>query len=392
MEEVEDLRSLGDMLRRAREEQGLSIEEAEGHTRIRRKYLEAFEIGNFSILPSSAHAKGFLRNYAAFLRMDANAVVARFSELSGVTTGTMTRPTAPQFRQPPPPSNRPGTGTYARPDTGTYDRQTGGSTYIPPERQVGPATPLPSQSIRRSSIPLPGTLGAAFNREEKPVAEQQSEVEPEAVQQNVPRAEGTLLTRVIRSPFFTVGILVSGLACVLVMIFLQISGGETEPIETLPAVTDNTEGEPLVIDTPNAPGPEPVTPTVEPDEEGIVGIPEILQGRVILSIEVVQRSWTRITVDDEVVYQELAQPGLILQYEGQDAIQVYTGNGAGLEITYNGQNLGPMGTRGEVVDRSYSAEGAVIEPTATPTVTPTNTAVPSPTPVGNVNPDQAEQN
>ncbi len=390
MEDVDDLRSLGEALRRAREEQGLSIEEAEGHTRIRRKYLEAFEIGNFSILPSSAHAKGFLRNYAAFLRMDANAVVSRFSELSGVSTGTMTRPTAPMFRQPPPPQTRPGTGSYARPDTGTYDLQTGGSTYIPPERQVGPATPLPSQSIRRNSIPLPRGLSAAFNRDltKQPVAEEDPEPK-----QTVPQGEGTLITRVVRSPFFSIGIILSGIVCVLALVLTQIGDGETsiadDPLAEVDLLAPPDGSTPTGTPAPGSMAPDAVE---QQSAEGTLAFPEILQGRVILSIEVTQRSWIRITVDDEVVYQELAQPGLILQYEGEQSIQVYTGNGAGLDITYNGQGLGPMGERGEVVDRSYSAEGAIIEPTPTPTVTPTKTVVPSPTPVGNVNPDQAEQN
>lgn len=391
MEDVEDLRSLGEVLRKAREEQGLSIEEAEGHTRIRRKYLEAFEIGNFSILPSPAHAKGFLRNYAAFLRLDAGAIVGKFSELSGVSTGTMTRPTGAQLRPPPPIQTRPGTGSYARPDTGRYDLQTGGSTYIPPERQVGPATPLPSQSIRRSSIPLPGNLASVLQGRADQPEEAQAEVEvPPAPRQQNPGAEGTLIARIVRSPYFTIGILLSGFVCVFLLVLLQVRGDQAD-VDSLP------DGIAAEGDLPQAPdavaGGTPMPAgTGTPEAPDVIEIPEILQGRVILSIEVTQRSWTRITVDDEVVYQELAQPGLVLQYEAENAIQVYTGNAEGLIVSYNGQELGPMGARGEIVDRTFSSEGTVIEPTPTPTVTPTNTAVPSPTLAGGANPDEAEQN
>jgi hypothetical protein len=69
----------------------------------------------------------------------------------------------------------------------------------------------------------------------------------------------------------------------------------------------------------------------------------------------------------------------VLQYQGQQLIVVLAGNGAGLDVTYNGQSIGPLGERGEVVERFFTV-GEIATPTVTPTITPTNTSVPSSTP------------
>jgi len=61
---------LGETLQRARLSRGVTFEEAERVTRISRKYLEALELENFSILPAPVFARGFLRSYADYLGLD----------------------------------------------------------------------------------------------------------------------------------------------------------------------------------------------------------------------------------------------------------------------------------------------------------------------------------
>jgi cytoskeleton protein RodZ len=58
---------IGERLRSAREALGLSLEEIEGATHIRRAYLHALENEAFEALPGPVYAKGFLRSYAAYL-------------------------------------------------------------------------------------------------------------------------------------------------------------------------------------------------------------------------------------------------------------------------------------------------------------------------------------
>ena len=61
---------LGETLQRARQARGITVEDAERATRIPRRYLEALEQENFSILPAPVYARGFLRSYSGYLGLD----------------------------------------------------------------------------------------------------------------------------------------------------------------------------------------------------------------------------------------------------------------------------------------------------------------------------------
>ncbi len=69
------------MLQEARQARGLSLEQVEKETKIRRRYLEALEKEAFDLLPGRVYVRGFLRTYARYLGLDAEALVARLEEM-----------------------------------------------------------------------------------------------------------------------------------------------------------------------------------------------------------------------------------------------------------------------------------------------------------------------
>lgn len=69
---------IGNSLREARIRKGLSIKDVEDATKIRSKYLEALEEDDFEVLPGSTYVKAFLRTYATFLKLDADALVEEY--------------------------------------------------------------------------------------------------------------------------------------------------------------------------------------------------------------------------------------------------------------------------------------------------------------------------
>ena len=77
---VEALRppTLGEVLLAARERKGVDLYRAERDTKIRAKYLEALEQGDFKALPGQVYTKGFLRNYALYLGLDPEAVLVQW--------------------------------------------------------------------------------------------------------------------------------------------------------------------------------------------------------------------------------------------------------------------------------------------------------------------------
>ncbi len=72
------MRTVGEILSQKRKELGLTLEEIEKETKIRRQYLEAIEKNNFSAIPESTIVKGFIRNYAQSLGLLPENVLAVF--------------------------------------------------------------------------------------------------------------------------------------------------------------------------------------------------------------------------------------------------------------------------------------------------------------------------
>jgi len=71
---------IGETLRESRERLGLTLDEVERNTRIRTHHLAALERGDWEALPSPVQARGFLRNYAVFLGLDADALLLNYAD------------------------------------------------------------------------------------------------------------------------------------------------------------------------------------------------------------------------------------------------------------------------------------------------------------------------
>ena len=73
--------NLGTWLKAARETKGVSLREVESVTRIRVRYLEALEVGDYAVMPGGEpQVRGFLRRYAAFLGLSSEEAVTRYNQ------------------------------------------------------------------------------------------------------------------------------------------------------------------------------------------------------------------------------------------------------------------------------------------------------------------------
>ena len=67
--------TLGETLRQARLDKGVSLADAARETRIRRSYLEALEAEDVAALPPMVYTRGFLRSYAEYLGLSPESMV-----------------------------------------------------------------------------------------------------------------------------------------------------------------------------------------------------------------------------------------------------------------------------------------------------------------------------
>lgn len=74
------VQSLASILKRRRESLDISLSEAEQATRIRGKYIEALEAGEYDTLKDDVYTKGYVKNYADFLGLETKPIVKLYEQ------------------------------------------------------------------------------------------------------------------------------------------------------------------------------------------------------------------------------------------------------------------------------------------------------------------------
>jgi cytoskeletal protein RodZ len=95
---------IGPILEKARKERGLTLEEAEHATKIRKRYLSGLEREDYGALPDAVYARGFLKTYANYLGLDGEELARELRDRRRPrrerSSGTYGAPTASEFDQP----------------------------------------------------------------------------------------------------------------------------------------------------------------------------------------------------------------------------------------------------------------------------------------------------
>lgn len=71
---------VGQVLRQRREDLGLSLDDIQAKTKIRKRYIQALEDGDWSILPGEVYGRGFIRSYAEAMELDGFALLKQLDE------------------------------------------------------------------------------------------------------------------------------------------------------------------------------------------------------------------------------------------------------------------------------------------------------------------------
>ena len=82
--------TLGQKLRQAREERGISIGEVSEQTRISPHYIESIENDDYKTLPGGIFNKGFVKSYARYVGYDEQEALGDYSKLMGGDSGFWT--------------------------------------------------------------------------------------------------------------------------------------------------------------------------------------------------------------------------------------------------------------------------------------------------------------
>ncbi|MGE5603966.1 MAG: RodZ domain-containing protein [Nitrososphaerales archaeon] len=322
---------LGRRLVEARTAIGLSLADVESITRIRQKWLEALENGEYSRLPRGATARGFLRTYAAYLGLDVQDALNLYTDESGdAGDGVfMAEPGKPRLID-----------------------------YRPLEVEL-----IDTRQDNRWVAWLVALIlvvalagGAWWFLNRNPGWNPLASLAPPPPATATPTRTAT--------PWIVTATPLG--ASITLPAPEPATGGEA----VIPAATSDI----LPLPTPTVPATPQPTPRPS-------ATPEVVASGITAELRALQRSWVRVVVDGAVAEEGFLNPEDVRSWDAGQSILIRTGNGGGVSLTLNGEALGPMGNVGQVVERSWVVgdTGEVIEGgsvTPAPRIEPT--ATPSP--------------
>ncbi len=291
------MESVGVWLRQARERLDATLEDVEAATHIRERFIKALEAGDFTAFPGGeVQIRGFLRIYARYLGLPAEEALSRYEAEARWGEATETHTSAPETAVGIAPQQA------TRPNPPAHPFPPAPGAFVPP--------PPPPASLGRRRISF------------------------------VPVAVAVVV-------FLLIGITIITGRSVLQGVLQSVIHRES----ALPSTSMATSGSVLF---PTATPLSPSAPFAS-GEEAIA--PSTTQGTVTLTLTAGEHVWVRVTRDGSMVFQGTIAPGEPHTWTGEQAIVVETGNGAGVEVTVNGQPQGVMCGRGQVCTRAWGPDG-----------------------------------
>jgi cytoskeletal protein RodZ len=289
---------LGHILREARETKGYTLAEVQDQTRISTRYLEALEGGEYDILPTAVHVRGFLRNYARFLGLDPEPLLNRYLFQHANRPHPLIRRSDPSLPITPP---------LPLPQ----DREQ--VFFDPVNMEVGTGTPRDTESALRLVIILALIIAIALVANRFIPLIINNEDGNQALLEDITTAVQNV-----------------------------ISNEELEP--TAEAIPENLlpENEINTSTGRNEGGSNPLTPV--PTRASLPATLETIR----LRLDITERTWMEVTIDGDIVFTGWAKLGdPPYEWEAQEEAKVNTGNAVGVFVTINDIELGRMGERGQ---------------------------------------------
>lgn len=312
---------LGDTLREAREKQGLTYKDIEKGTSIRALYIEYIEKGEYDELPGDVYTKGFIRSYANFLKLDANALVQAFTaeRHKGAAPAAQQKPAAPKAAPEKPQAKKPSAPSVqpaAKPVEKAEKVEKAETVEQPAER---PAAPKQEAAPRKAPV-QPKTVAV------KPQPKQQPKKAP-ASKPAAPR----FTAQDFNEPKRSNGKLIAIVAVVLVVLagaVYALSGSDDSAKKPAAQQTQQTE----------APAPKTydgveVTATFTAD------------------------CWLEVKADGKTVYEGTLKKGDSQTWKGTDKVTVRVGDAGAVSFSVNGKDLGTAGKTGQVANKTFTKDG-----------------------------------
>ena len=315
--------SIGETLRRERLRRGWSLEHVAAETKITVHLLEAIEADQFDRLPGGVFARNFVRQYARMLKLDEDEIITAFRQ---------------QFEQP------------AEAAAAEQQPQPVASFHLAPledfRQRLGPGSSL-SAFIWLVVVMLAcaGVYGL-WQRARRTAAAAPSVV---AVRKAEPQSTPAVSPKAAESA-------------------------------AAPATPKQDFRPAEVSDTGAISVPEPATSkSVEETPAATEEQPAATPGAVHVVLTATEPVWVSIKSDGTHIYSGTLDAQQIRKFDAAHKMTVLVGNAGSLEVSLNGNPVGPIGPTGEIRTLVLTPEGAHVVPRTPPTPPPTSEDSTAPT-------------
>jgi transcriptional regulator with XRE-family HTH domain len=378
---------LAQRFRRAREAGNISIDQVARATRIKSRYLNAIEDGDFAQLPDGPAGRGFIKNYARFLGLDPEEALLQFEAEFGIPILQLRDEVPPLPERVPMVSeytrvaqpdllwkgNLPNQDDVALDDDALLDENATGTGITVPEisgidGNTGKAVVLrPSHKPRTAQSPF--RLRGSRSSPVPDASRKRPSGRP-----SIYRIDRSIFPD--RGPLMPVLGAVAVLALVGVLAFVAIpaasDAGWFDPPPTAtpdPAATPDPVGTPTpeappliapritilapVADAPGAPGadaaPDPNAPRTE-----TVQVSAAPDGGFQLALYAREQVFVKIIIDGSLVFQGVSELGRNPTWSASRSVTVESGNAGAFDVIVNNERRGPPGAANERVRITYS--------------------------------------
>jgi cytoskeleton protein RodZ len=292
--------TIGEMLRDAREEQGLDYLQLSEMTKLQPHVLESLENEEWQTFAAPVFIKGFLRSYAKALNLDEGIVLRMYDE------------------------RNPGVNSVPRP-----------LASLAPSRKRTPVFFVVLVLLAACAFfAVHYYASTRHTAQQLHIVEQaETAVEPVLKQTESPVKESAPGSEHPEEAETTPGT------------------GQKEPeAEKKPGVQDKLTTDAAVEE--KGPIPEISAPK-PPQQEAVISAaePPEMTGTKLLTLkaEVKETTWVKIIVDQETPKEYVFQPGSHPEWKARNGFELFIGNAGGIALEFNGKKLDNLGRHGKVI-------------------------------------------
>ncbi|MDZ7672383.1 MAG: DUF4115 domain-containing protein [Halanaerobiales bacterium] len=301
--------SVGTRLKKARKSLGLTIEDIQDKSKIKKSYLKAMENDNFEKLPGNVYTKVYIRGYAKIVGLDPQEILAEYTNKNGKNSDEEVKGKDKKVKKKNKKKNKKKKENLTKSDK--LLRSIIGIILI---------LILVLLSYNMFFRSDQNQNNTAISNQNSEVVEQESSSNSN-VDSNSNNEEENNQTEVEETENKNV----------------VVKDSKNENISE--EVTTKTESE---VENNNQ---------QENNSEGQQ--PIIKDNTKEFKIIATDKSWLQVTIDDDLKFQGFIDEDETMTHNGEETVTLKIGNGVAVQVEINGEVLGPFGKRGEVIIKQF---------------------------------------